>query len=80
MNFVTCLMVVVLCTAMVVHDYPIIQENIKQAQAEKRKLRALADNLILTSRGLTSRQGRDDIEWAAEMAPLAEYVNKHLGE
>lgn len=42
------------------------------------KLRALADMLILTSRGLTSRQEKWEIEMAEEFAPLAEFVNSKL--
>lgn len=48
------------------------QEGAKQ-EAEKKKLRALADNLILTTRGLTSRQNKVELEMAEEFAPLAEY-------
>lgn len=45
---------------------------------EKVKLRALADNLILTTRGLTSRQEKWELDMAEEFAPLAEFVNSKL--
>lgn len=54
------------------------QQVDKEKEREKIKLRALADNLILTSRGLTSRQEQRDIDFAEEYAPLAEFVNQKL--
>lgn len=41
---------------------------------ERKKLLALADRLILMSRGLTSEQSADAIAWAEEFAPLAEFA------
>lgn len=41
---------------------------------QRRKLLALADRLILMSRGLTSEQSADAIALAEEFAPLAEFA------
>lgn len=47
---------------------------------QKRKLIALADRLILMSKGLTSEQDYPVIVLADEYAPLAEYVIESLKE
>jgi len=45
---------------------------------QKRKLIALADRLILMSRGLTSEQTADVLALSEEFAPLAEFVIESL--
>jgi len=47
---------------------------------QKRKLIALADRLILMSRGLTSEQTADALALSEEFAPLAEYVIATLSD
>ena len=44
-----------------------------------KKLLALADMLILTAQGLTSRQSEAEISLANEMIPLADWVIKTAG-
>lgn len=44
------------------------------------KLRALADKLVLMSRGLTSSQSAVELELAEEFVPLAEFTIQQLGK
>lgn len=44
----------------------------------KKKLLALADMLVLVSKGLTSRQTEAEISLAEEMLPLAAFVQDSL--
>jgi len=47
-------------------------------EADKKKLRSLADRLILQSRGMTGEPTAANIEMANEYAPLAEFTIKQL--
>lgn len=52
--------------------------DLDPSSKEATKLRALADKLILITRGLSSSQNDGELDMAEEFAPLAEFVIKQL--
>lgn len=52
--------------------------DLDPSSKEAVKLRALADKLILITRGLSSSQSDVELDMAEEFAPLAEFVIKQL--
>lgn len=78
MKFVPVLLWLLIVAGLVAIGVTTPQDDSKKQAAEIRKIRALADNLILTARGLTSRQKQEEIEFADEYSPLAEWVINNL--